>query len=191
MNVSAEPRFEFAQQRALIVDNLDHGDRQREVGDTVDLRKDLAPSRSRRPLDLECVAGERRQIEIGFECPGVHQLPALLPYRRQRDEVTGGGEISLLGEFALCRGEEVAAGAGLGEALRDRPRTGVFFCPKQTAWVRQQDFERVPLAEREETGTDLCTAAHPRIAPKLLRLSTAGLAKEVVVCMILSRLRPQ
>src|SRR5208282_5792316 len=121
---------------------------------------------------LEGIAGEGRKIEVRLERPGVYHLAALLLDGRQRDEVTHGGEVRLFGEFALRGDEQI--GAGLGEALGDRPRPVVFLRPKRPARMRKQHFERVPAAERQQTGADLCTAAHPRTVLLKLRLSTAG-----------------
>ena len=146
--------FKLAQQRPLIGENLDHGDRQREIGDAVDLRKSLPASRFRRPLDFERIAGERRKIEVGLERPGVDDLAAFLLDRRKREELARGGQIRLLGEFSPRRGEQI--GAGFGEALGDRPHPVVLLGPERPARMREQDFE--PFLRRNAKSPALISA---------------------------------
>jgi hypothetical protein len=55
----------------------------------------------------------------------------------------------------------------------------------------EQYFEFRPAAEYQKTGADFGAAAHAHNLTLKVRLSTAGIAKRAVLCMILSRLRPQ
>src|SRR6516165_9221653 len=100
---------QLAQKRPLIFDDLCHRGGQREVGNTIDLRKASALPRPRRPLHLEGVARKGREIEIGFERPGMHELAALLSHRRERVEgAAAGGQIRFFGKFSLSGGEKIA-----------------------------------------------------------------------------------
>ncbi len=125
--------------------------------------KPLPPSRFRRPLDFERVAGERRQIEIGLECPGVDDLAAFLLDRRKRDEfagIGGGREIRLLDEFTLRRGREDrrrARRGPWGSSTRHHP-----FSPRTDRPDAQAALRAARAAKRQKPGADVAFAAHVR-----------------------------
>src|SRR6516164_8065760 len=127
-----------------------------EPADAVDLGESLSSPGLWRPFDLEGVAGECVKVEIRFKRPGVHRLPAFLPYRRQPDEVTVRSEVRFFAEFPSCSGKEI--GAWFGNAFGDGPHARVLPCPEWSARMGQQDFETVPAAKCQDPGADFCAA---------------------------------
>ena len=149
---AANALLDFTQQRLLISKNFGHGERQREVGDPIDLGKALPQARSRRPLHLEHIAGEAGKIEVDFGGESVHGLAGLLVNRRKRDHRARDFEAGLFGKFAPCRGDKLFAGAD--QTFRYRPYALIFLCPEGTAGMPQQHFKLFAAAKRQDTGTD-------------------------------------
>src|SRR5690606_20207959 len=111
------------EQRRLGGEDLRARRRERKPLHAIDLGKGGAPARSRRPLDLESVAHERRGIAVAEQRPRVDALAALLDDVTERDErrvVFGKGKARLLGELA-ARGRQRRL-ARIDEPLGNRPR---------------------------------------------------------------------
>src|SRR4029077_6630424 len=85
----------------------------------VDLGKLAAPSRLRRPLQLDRVPAQRCGIGAPAHGPGVHDLPAALLHLAERQLRPLGCEAGLLRELAVGDREQLLALLDL--ALRDRP----------------------------------------------------------------------
>src|SRR5262249_8310880 len=86
MSVSARQLRDFRQEAALTIDDLDVCFIEREPGGAIDFRKRSFATTSWRPLDLKAVGVELRDIEVGVEREGVHDLAAFLPDFTKRDE---------------------------------------------------------------------------------------------------------
>src|SRR5665213_1291153 len=83
-------------------------------------------------------------------------------------------------------GEDVLA--GVDETFGDRPCAIVFLGPERSAGMREQNFEFITAsAERQETGADLCGAAHAH-SPHENCGSLPQVLLKSGICMILSRL---
>jgi len=107
---------QFIDKGALTRQHLSPSLRHAEIGNAVDFGKVLCPSRSRRPLHLEKIAGKPVQIEISFHREGVDHFPALLTQWRERRERSCGRKTGFLVELAFRASEQVA---GFDITLRD------------------------------------------------------------------------
>src|SRR5262249_36159701 len=125
-----------------------------------------------------------RQVEIRLERPSMHDLPALLLDRHERDERTFRGEVGFFAEFPPCGGKEIRA--RLGEPLGDGPHALILARPEGAARMGKQNLKFFPAPVHQEAGADFRAATHWRHCPLTsgrpnLRLSTAGLAKWAVI----------
>ena len=110
-------------------------------------------------------------------------------HRCQRDERAVGAQVCFFVKFALRGSEKV--GLGLGEALGNGPSPIVLLCPEWPARMGEQDFEVGPAAECQKTGADFWPATHAHNLTLNCGSLPQVLPKAHVLCMILSRLRPQ
>ncbi len=108
-SVSALPHclLETVKKFGLALKNFAARDFEIEPGSPIDFRKVLSLPRTRRPLDAERIADERRRVPIAVDRPGVHPFSSGLPQRTKRQGFPRRTKSGLFREFPKRRGEKV------------------------------------------------------------------------------------
>src|SRR5688572_29400672 len=127
---------QFLQDRGLRRQDMAKGLSQREPLTAIDLREARRAAGARRPFHLELVAPYGGRIDLALDRPGMHDLPAALLDRRQRDERAVERLPHLLEELAPGGGEAVFSVVEL--ALGDRPGAEILLGPEGSTWMHQE-----------------------------------------------------
>src|SRR5579872_173021 len=127
----------------------------REKRGAINLRKCLLLSRTRRPLDLKCVAVDRTWIAVAFQRPSVDEFSRLVFHRPERNQLESRMNIEpgFFPKFAE-RGC-LFVFARIHFALRKKPRAVVLLRPEGTAEMHEQELKLAILtAVQKKPGAD-------------------------------------
>jgi hypothetical protein len=147
-------------------------------GGAVNLRKfSLLPGFGG-PLHRERVAVDCLGVTIALKGPSDNRFPAPVLDRAQREKAAVRLEACFFFEFS-SGGDELIF-ARMDFSLGDEPGAGIFFCPKWTAWMDEENFQTSATRPvHDQAGADLSHTGSLSFASSILNPRGRGLRPKV------------
>jgi hypothetical protein len=146
MGRSTANRLEPIEQGPLSFIDPGAGRSEIEPRGAIDLWKRLSLSASRRPFELERIASDIFDIEIGFDGKRGDGLAAALSNLAESKQISGHFDPKLFPELPPSHVFRSFTGAIF--AFRDRPRAEILVAPEGSARVNQEDLD-LPMLPAE------------------------------------------